>query len=151
MLRSHVPNEYIARNDPPRIEKGNTLTIRDRRLTVRSTFHGLIALLGWILFVYWWHLVIPQVTGSEAFAALVFIGAAFLATVVVTLLWVSYNIGIFRRKGPRMALPDVSENRDADVLGRMIDRPVDDSLLEARVIVIAVEGDRKRIQPGGIA
>jgi len=127
------------------------LAIRDRRLTVRGAFHGLIALLGWVLFVYWWHLVIPQVTGREAYAALIFIGAAFLVTVVVTLLWVSYNVGIFRRKGPRMALPDVSENRDADVLGRMIDQPVDGSLLEARIVVIAVEGDRKRIQPGGIA
>lgn len=127
------------------------MTIRDRRLTVRGAFHGLIALLGWILFVYWWHLVIPQVTGSEAFAALMFIATAFLVTVVVTLLWVSYNIGIFRRKGPRKALPDVSEHRDADVLGRMIDRPADGSLLEARIIVIAVDGDRKRIEPGGIA
>lgn len=127
------------------------MAIRDRRLTVRGAFHGLIALLGWVLFVYWWHLVIPQVTGREAYAALIFIGAAFLVTVVVTLLWVSYNVGIFRRKGPRMALPDVSENRDADVLGRMIDQPVDGSLLEARIVVIAVEGDRKRIQPGGIA
>ena len=40
------------------------MAIRDRRLTVRGAFHGLIALLGWILFVYWWHLVIPQVTGA---------------------------------------------------------------------------------------
>jgi len=136
---------------PSPVEKGNPLAIRDRRLTVRGAFHGLIALLGWVLFVYWWHLVIPQVTGREAYAALIFIGAAFLVTVVVTLLWVSYNVGIFRRKGPRMALPDVSENRDADVLGRMIDQPVDGSLLEARIVVIAVEGDRKRIQPGGIA
>jgi len=151
MLRSRLPDEYVARDDLSRVEKGKTLAARDRRLTVRGAFHGLIATLGWILFVYWWHLVIPQVTGHEAFAALVFIGAAFLVTVAVTLSWVSYNIGIFRRKGPRKAVPDVSESRDADVLGRMIDRPADGSLLQARVIVIAVDGDRKKIAPGGIA
>lgn len=151
MLHTRAPNDHNCTQRPLPVEKGSTLPIRDRRLTVRGAFHGLIALLGWVLFVYWWHLVIPQVTGGEALAALIFIGSTFLATVVVTLSWVSYNIGIFRRKGPRKALPDVSEYRDADVLGRTIDRPVDGSLFEARVIVIAVDGDRKRIEPGGIA
>ena len=124
---------------------------RDRRVTIRGLFHGLIALCGWILFVYWWHRVIPQITRRDASAAAIFIASTFVVTLVVTLVWVYYNIKLFRRKGPRRRLPDVPENRDVDFLGRSIDRPDDVSLLKAHVIVIAVDGERKSIAPGGIA
>ncbi len=123
----------------------------DRRVTVRGVFHGLVALLGWILFVHWWRRVIPQITETDASAALIFIAATFLATLVVTLAWVSYNIRIFRRKGPRLRLPDVSEDRDADSLGRTIDGPDGESLRKAPVIVIEVDEERKSILPGGVA
>ena len=127
------------------------LTDRDRRLTVRGAFHGLIALCGWILFVYWWRRVTPQITETDATAALVFIAATFLVTLVVTLWWVSYNVRIYRRKGPRRRLPDVSEDRDADYLGRTIDGADDGSARKAQVVVIEVDGDRKSVLPGGIA
>ncbi len=123
----------------------------ERRLTVRGVFHGIIALLGWILFFHWWRRVVPQITERDASAALVFILATLLVTLVVTLSWVSYNIHLFRRKGPRKRLPDVPEIRDADFLGRKIDGPADGSLRAAQVIVISVDGDRKSVAPGGIA
>ncbi len=124
---------------------------RDRRLTVRGAFHGLVALCGWILFVYWWRRVTPQITETDATAALVFIASTFLVTLVITLSWVSYNVRIYRRKGPRTRLPDVSDNRDTDFLGRPIDGPDDGSVRKAQVIVIAVDGERKSVLPGGIA
>lgn len=144
-------DEYIAGDADLRPGKGISLANPDRRLTFRAAFHGLIALSGWILFVYWWRRVVPQITRTDASAALVFIAATFLVTLAVTLWWVSYNIRIFRRKGPRTRLPDVPEDRNADVLGRAIDGPDDGSLRRAQVIVIAVDGETKRIGPGGIA
>ncbi len=151
ILHSNAPHKYIAEDADVRSGKGIPLARSDRRLTVRGAFHGLIALSGWILFFYWWRRVVPQITQTDATAALLFIAATFLVTLAVTLWWVSYNIRIFRRKGPRTRLPDVLEDRDADVLGRAIDGPGDRSLRQAQVIVIAVDGERKSVRPGGIA
>lgn len=109
-------------------------------------FHGFIALFGWILFVYWWNRVIPQVGARDAAVALAFIALTVLATVIATLAWVLYNIGIFRRKGPRRNLPAVSENYDADFLGRKIDRPGLDSIRGARIVTVSLRGDVKKIE-----
>jgi hypothetical protein len=94
-------------------------------VTIKGLFHTLLTVLTWILFAYWWNKVIPQIS------------------VEVTLLWVRYNIGIFRRKGPRKNLPSVSEEREADYLGRRLDHPGYDFLKDAPLVVVSREEDRK--------
>ncbi len=122
------------------------------RLPLKGTFHALIAIFCWGLFVYWWNSVLPQVDSSEPVIALLFIGATVMATVLVTVLWVRYNIGIFRRKGPRKSLIRVTENHDTDFLGRRIERPPGpDSLKTARLVVVSVEGDAKKYQVAQMA
>ena len=115
-------------------------------MTLKGTFHALFAVFGWALFVYWWNLVLPQIDSRDAFIALVFIGLTVLVTVLATLLWVRYNIGIFRRKGPRKTLTHVVENHGADFLGRRIERPGPESLKTARHVVVSVEGEVKKYE-----
>lgn len=123
-----------------------------RRLTLRGTFHALIAILSWGLFVYWWNSVLPQVDSTEPSIALLFIGVTVLVTVLVTALWVRYNIGIFRRKGPRRRLTRVTEKTGTDYLGRTIERPLGpESLKTARLVVVSVEGESKKYEVPQVA
>ncbi len=115
-------------------------------MTIKGTFHGLIAISGWALFVYWWIRVLPQIDEKNALNAFTFIGATVLATVLLTLLWVRYNIGIFRRKGPRKNSALVKENRDKDFLGRRIEGAGQGPLKTARLVDISVEGEVKKYE-----
>src|SRR4030042_3252546 len=89
-----------------------------RRITIRDGFHALIVLCTWVLFFYWWYCVLPLTRLSDAAWAVFSILAVSLGTVVVTLGWVRYNLGIFRRQGPRLKNPDVPEHFNVDTLGR---------------------------------
>ncbi len=113
------------------------------RVTIKGLFHTLLTVLTWILFAYWWNKVIPQISVEDASMAFLVIFLTFLISSVLTLLWVRYNIGIFRRKGPRKNLPSVSEEREADYLGRRLDHPGYDFLKDAPLVVVSREEDRK--------
>lgn len=115
-------------------------------ITGRGIVHSLLAVLAWILFVVWWNQVIPQITVDDAAAAFLVIFLTVLLTCVLTLLWVRYNIGIFRRKGPRKQIPAVSEEREADYLGRSLDHPGYDSLKGGRIVLVSREGDKKKFE-----
>jgi hypothetical protein len=112
-------------------------------VTIKGLFHTLLTVLTWILFAYWWNKVIPQISVEDASMAFLVIFLTFLISSVLTLLWVRYNIGIFRRKGPRKNLPSVSEEREADYLGRRLDHPGYDFLKDAPLVVVSREEDRK--------
>jgi len=116
------------------------------RVTIRGIFHASLVILTWILFVYWWNQVIPQVSVEDASMAFLVIFLTFLICSVLTLLWVRYNVGIFRRKGPRKNLPTVSEEREADYLGRRLDHPGYDFLKNAPRVVVSREEDRKNFK-----
>ncbi len=126
--------------------KGSEVPGHPRKRTIKGAFHVLIAIFSWTLFVYCWFRVLPQIRSRDAVIALAFIGVSILATVIPTLLWVRYNIGIFRRKGPRRNPTLVTEERDTDVLGRRIGQTGPGSLKAARLVVVSVEGERKNYE-----
>ncbi len=114
-------------------------------------FHSLLAVLTWILFFAWWNQVIPQITVDDAAAAFLVIFLTVLIIMVLTLLWVRYNIGIFRRKGPRRQIPSISEERETDFLGRKLDHPGFDRLKRGRIVRVFREGDSKKFEiTGGV-
>ena len=125
-------------------EKDGNLTTRTPKPTIKGIFHTFLAVMTWLLFIYWWNQVIPQISREDASVAFLVIFLTPLITSVLTLLWVRHNLGIFRRKGPRKGLPAVSEEIRSDSLGRTLDLPGYDSLKGAPVVVISREGDRKR-------
>jgi len=127
-------------------DKSQFLSRGRSRLTIKGLFHTLLIVLTWILFAYWWIKVIPQISVEDASMAFLVIFLTFLICSVLTLLWVRYNIGIFRRKGPRKNLPSVSEEREADYLGRRLDHPGYDFLKYAPLVVVSREEDRKNFK-----
>ncbi len=118
-------------------------------LAVREAFHVLIAVATWVLFCYWWIVVLPQVRREDAVTAGLFIAFTSLATGFLTAAWIRYNLGIYRRKGPRLQVTPAAPDRDTDALGRKIVRPDDASLRGARLVVVALDADRKTITPDG--
>ncbi len=118
---------------------------------IREALHVLIAAATWVLFFYWWGIVLPQVRRDDALVVALFIVVASAATALLTAAWIRYNIGIYRRKGPRLKLTPEAPDPDTDSLGRTIVRPDDASLRASQVVIVAVDGDRKTIAPGGEA
>ncbi len=116
--------------------------------SVREALHVLIAAATWLLFLYWWGIVLPQVRRDEAVSAALFIAVSSLATVLLTAAWIRYNLRLYRRKGPRLQLTPAAPPRDADRLGRKIVRPDGGTLRASRVVVVGFDGDVKTFEPG---
>lgn len=116
---------------------------------VRRTMHYLLALAGWVLFVYWWLLVLGQTGREQIVWTLVFIGISLAVIVLVTVLWVVHNVRIFRRKGPRLHLgvrPVAARESDPGMAPVLV-RDVAD-LRFAPVVRVVVEDGLKAYRAG---
>lgn len=103
---------------------------------------GIIA--GWLLFAWLWWLVASQPWQATGLQRLV-VGAAVLFP-VVTLAWIAHNRNIYRRLGPRRGLRVVPLRYEADFFGRAVDADWP-ALQQAQLVVIDIEGNRKRFRP----
>lgn len=120
-----------------------------RRSVLRDALHVLLTLCGWALFFYWWWCVLPATSLEEAAWALLYILVVCLLTAVTTVGWVRYNLGIYRRKGPRRKIPEAPETFGTDALGRNLVHPGLEALRTARLVVVSVTGDEgKTLSPG---
>lgn len=119
-------------------DRGQETSSNAGRVTIRGIFHALVVALAWTLFIAWWDEVIPQITRRDATLAFWLIGLTVAVTAVLTTAWVRYNIGIFRRKGPRRTVPNVPERYDADTLGRRVEGPGFPAVRSAPVVVVSV-------------
>jgi hypothetical protein len=111
--------------------------------------HVLIVLGGWVLFFVWWGEVLNITSFRDATVGVLVILGVSLVTALGTTAWVRYNLGIYRRKGPRRTVPDVREDADADVLGRKFEHPGLDRLRESRLVTVTLTGENgKSLTPG---
>lgn len=115
-----------------------------RRWSMRDGLHTLIVVCGWVLFFYWWSSVLPITLLSDASLAILGIFVVSLCTVVLTLCWVRYNLGIFRRKGPRLKITDVSERFAMDTLGRDLVHAGWEAQRASRLITVSVDGENRK-------
>lgn len=118
---------------------------------VRRTMHYLFALLGWVLFGYWWWIVLGHTGRHQIVWTLAFIGISLAVIVLVTALWVVHNVRIFRQKGPRLhqgARP-VDPREGAPVLPPMRVRE-DADLLTSPVVRVVIEGGLKAYRTAGL-
>ena len=115
---------------------------------VRRVVHSLLALAGWVVFVYWWWLVFRRVNATEVRYTLWFIAIALVVIVFVTMLWAVHNVRLFRKRGPRTQPRQVREDFSHDTVGRPVNMPaVPTDCLTAGIIVVRIEGDAKVYQP----
>jgi hypothetical protein len=121
----------------------------------RRAFHSIVALAGWVLFLWWWWLVLQRVGRDEVRYTVLFIVWTLVVCVGLTAVWAYHNLRIFRRRGPRMKVRTPIESFTHDRLGRTVDfaTPIEGLRLE-RQVWIEVDSDRKRyrnsadVEPG---
>ena len=82
--------------------------------------HALIALAGWVLFIYWWWLVFRHVSSHEIRFTLIFLAVAAVVIVAVTTVWVFHNRSLFRRRNARVRAIEASAAVKVDAVGRRV-------------------------------
>jgi len=125
-------------------ETGRAGASPKRRGSMRDGLHALIVLCTWVLFFYWWSCVLPITHLSDAAWAILAILVVSLCTVVLTLGWVRYNLGIYRRKGPRRRNVDVPERYTVDGLGRDLVHSGWEAQRASRLITVSVDGENRK-------
>ena len=114
----------------------------------RRALHTIIAVAGWIVFVYWWWLVFRRVNATEVRYTMWFIAIALVGITFVTALWSLHNVRIFKRLGPRTKLREVREDFSRDMVGRPVGMPtVPDEVLRADIVMVRIVGGRKVYEP----
>ncbi|MDH3216453.1 MAG: hypothetical protein OEN01_09205 [Candidatus Krumholzibacteria bacterium] len=92
---------------------------------MRNTIHFIIAVLLWIVFVYYWQLVMQRPMNPDTRAALIALGVLSLFSIVYLTGWVFYNIRIARKFQRRKVRQSYTVQPVQDFMGRWIvaDRP----------------------------
>ena len=117
----------------------------------RRVFHTLIALAGWALFIWWWWLVLQRTDPREARYTAIFILVTLGVCVGLTALWAAHNVSIFKRRGPRKTVRDVSYDFSRDRLGRSVSFAVPLERMEvAPIVQIRLESDGKVYKTAGV-
>lgn len=110
----------------------------------RRAWHLLLALVGWLLFGYWWWLVWHRVSRQEVVYTGVFIAVTTVVSVALTGLWALYNKRLARTKTPRRHVREVRESYERDTLGRRVTFTGGESTArQARVLRIAMDEKTK--------
>jgi len=87
---------------------------------LRTVLHVIVSLAGWVLFLYWWVIVLRDVSRHVVIITGVLMLIALVIIVLLTLAWSWHNKGIHQRKGPRTRVREVQEDWSRDVLGREV-------------------------------
>ena len=110
---------------------------------VRLVLHVALAVLGWVLFIYFWRIVGERGLSPGALLSLVAMAVFLGAVIVSTTLWIVHNLRIARtnrRKG-RREVPELSYRKDK--IGYTIESENFEQLRAERLVEIAIEGERK--------
>ncbi len=109
----------------------------------RMAFHVAIAVVGWILFAYFWRVVGERGLSPGAAVSLIAM-AAFLAIVItMTTLWIVHNLKISRNDRRTGDRPVAEVPYHQDKIGHTIESEGFDSLRSADMIEVVVEGEKK--------
>jgi hypothetical protein len=85
---------------------------------VRSTFHILVAVLGWLGFgAAWYYVFWSRSVSARGWVTVAEILLLSAAMVLATMLWVRYNVGVYHRKGARAQIPRTIYDYSRDARG----------------------------------
>ncbi len=111
---------------------------------IRRLLHVCIAVVGWVLFVYWWWLVFSRVSQREVVITGIFVAVTTVVSVLVTSIWSIHNKRLHRRRSPREQVRSVQEDYSHDSLSRLVAFEDDiESLRDAPRVRVELVEDRK--------
>jgi glucan phosphoethanolaminetransferase (alkaline phosphatase superfamily) len=106
--------------------------------------HLVLALAGWVLFVYWWLIVFRRVTPTEIQFTLIFLVAAAAVIVLVTAFWVFHNQSLFRKRNARVKSIVASTSVKHDAIGRRVRFAESrDTLADSALVRVQMEAGEK--------
>ena len=106
--------------------------------------HLLLAVAGWVLFVYWWLIVFRRVTPTEIRFTLIFLAAAAAIIVLVTAFWVVHNKSLFRKRNARVRPIEASGAVKHDAIGRRVRFAESrDTLADSALVRVQMEAGEK--------
>ena len=122
--------------------------MRDR--TLQSSLQWVAVAAGWALFGWSWVRVAETTPASTVLWSVAAVAVIAVGVMAITTAWIAHNIRIYRRKGPRRAVPPVEREFRRDFLGRELagDWP---ALYDAALIAVVVVENRKSFEPVGAA
>jgi hypothetical protein len=111
--------------------------------SVRLVLHVALAVLGWVLFIYFWRIVGERGLSPGALISLVAMAVFLAAVVISTTLWIMHNLKIARsnRRKDRRDVPELTYRHDK--IGYLIENEDFETLREARLIEIDLTGEKK--------
>jgi hypothetical protein len=113
-------------------------------------FHTVVALVGWVMFVWWWWIVFQRVSSQELRFTAIFIGVSLVVVVAVTAAWAWHNVQIFRRRGPRKQVRPAAPRFVRDRVGRAVSVTTQGpGLRESPVVLVRIVGLGKSYQAAG--
>ncbi len=114
------------------------------RHPIKRIAHALLSLGGWALFLWYWTTVFLAPIDRAAIQTFVALFVALVGIVTAHLLWVRFNLDIFRARGQRTRIREVTFAGTTDRLGRELDGADWTSLQTTRHIAISVVGTPER-------
>jgi hypothetical protein len=110
----------------------------------RRVFHTLLAVVGWVLFVYWWWIVFRRVSSAEVRFTVLFIVIAMAVIVLLTIFWVMHNQRLDRKRTSRVRIRDDARPAAHDSVGREVQMAaLSGEYQNAWVVRVSVEAGAK--------
>lgn len=115
---------------------------------MRQLLQTVVGIAFWVIMVLlWWMLWTEhKATAAALFGTATRVGVCVGIVLGLTMWWVSHNVAIHRRKGPRRGRPDVAPNTANDRLGRSLVWDVRGGVDGARAadhLIVDIAGDAK--------
>jgi hypothetical protein len=126
---------------PPTSERYPVVVTRTRN-PIRRLYHAVLVVLGWALFAFTWYHIFYRHTARDAILTFLLLAVVFAGVMIVNLLWVALNVGIYRRRGSRTQVRVVPFTARSDALGRSLEHPDWEELKSAAVVTVRVEPAR---------
>ncbi len=105
--------------------------------------HGVLLGVAWALLGVLWFLVIRQAPWRRMVVVAAVVIVATIVNVALTQWWVWHNRRIYRRKGPRRAVPEAPFEYGVDAVARPVLADWDD-VRSADIVLVATDENTKR-------
>ncbi len=109
----------------------------------RIAFHIAIAVVGWILFAYYWRVVGERGLSPGAIISLIAMAIFLAVVVIITTLWIVHNLRISRSDRRTGNRPVAEVPYHQDKIGHTIEGEDFDSLRSADMIEVTIKDGKK--------
>jgi hypothetical protein len=117
--------------------------VTSTRDPLRRGFHGLLALGGWVVFLYLWWTIFARGLDRDGWIALLCVAILLCGIILLNTLWIRFNEGVARSRTPRTRVREVAWHLEEDKIGRRIQADWRE-VQEARSVWIEVEPETNR-------